>query len=154
MKNDTGKWCDFHKNPLHNTDEYRLKNSLVVEVKDIESNLDSESDQENIENIQIINTDPTAIVATTTIQLEEPLDSEEGERLFHSQMWVKGTLLHFIVDNDNQRSSYQLRSSNNWGFRKHNTRIHTTSVGFTKDKIFMSANNVAYPMASIPSRMR
>jgi hypothetical protein len=22
----------------------------------------------------------------------------EGERLFHSQMWVKGTPLHFIVD--------------------------------------------------------
>jgi hypothetical protein len=28
-------------------------------------------------------------------ELEEP---EEGECLFHSQMWVKGTPLHFIVD--------------------------------------------------------
>jgi hypothetical protein len=34
----------------------------------------------------------------TTIQLEEPEDPEEGECLFHSQMWVKGTPLHFIFD--------------------------------------------------------
>jgi hypothetical protein len=60
-----------------------------------------ESDLENIENRQIINTDPTAIVATATIQLEELVDPEEGEHLFHSQMWVKGTPLHFIVDSDN-----------------------------------------------------
>jgi hypothetical protein len=35
---------------------------------------------------------------TTTIQREEPIDPEEGECLFHSQMWVKGTPLHDIVD--------------------------------------------------------
>jgi hypothetical protein len=44
MKNDTRKWCDFHKIPWHNTDECRLKQSLVVEVKDIEPNPDLESD--------------------------------------------------------------------------------------------------------------
>jgi hypothetical protein len=70
----------------------------VVEVKDKEPNPDSESDPENIENKQIIDADPTATVATTTIQPEEPVDPEEGEHLFHSQMWVKGTPLHFIVD--------------------------------------------------------
>jgi hypothetical protein len=53
---------------------------------------------ENIDRRQIIDIDPTAIVATATIQPEEPTDPEEGERLFHSQMWVKGTPLHFIVD--------------------------------------------------------
>jgi hypothetical protein len=47
---------------------------------------------------QIIDADPTTIVATTTIQPEEPTDHKEGEHLFHSQMWVKGTPLHFIVD--------------------------------------------------------
>jgi hypothetical protein len=31
-------------------------------------------------------------------KLTEPTDPEEGEHLFHSQMWVKGTPLHFIVD--------------------------------------------------------
>jgi hypothetical protein len=46
----------------------------------------------------IIDKDPTAIVATTTIQPEEPTDHQEGEHLFHSHMWVKGTPLHFIVD--------------------------------------------------------
>ena len=25
MKKDTGKWCDFHKIPYHNTDEYCTK---------------------------------------------------------------------------------------------------------------------------------
>jgi hypothetical protein len=39
-------------------------------------------------------------VAATTIKPEEPEDLEEGEILFHSQMWVKGTPLHFIVDNE------------------------------------------------------
>jgi hypothetical protein len=49
MKNDIGKWCDFHKISWHNTDECRSKQSLVVEVKDTESNPDSESELENIE---------------------------------------------------------------------------------------------------------
>jgi hypothetical protein len=40
----------------------------------------------------------------TTIHLEEPVDPEEGECLFHSQMWVKGTPLHFIIDNDSKKN--------------------------------------------------
>jgi hypothetical protein len=46
----------------------------------------------------------TVIVATATIQPEEPTDPEERERLFHSQMWVKGTPLHFIVDSGSQKN--------------------------------------------------
>jgi hypothetical protein len=76
----------------------------VAEVKDTEPNPDSEFDRENIENRQIIDADPTSTVVTTTIQLEEPVDPEEGEHLFHSQMWVKGTPLHFIVDKDSQKN--------------------------------------------------
>jgi hypothetical protein len=76
----------------------------VVEIKDKEPNPDSEFDYENTGKTQIINADPTAIVATTTIQPEEPIDPEEGERLFHSQMWVKGTPLHFIVDSGSQKN--------------------------------------------------
>jgi hypothetical protein len=56
----------------------------VAEIKDKQPNLDSESDCENTGKRQIIDADTTAIVATTTIQLEEPIDSKEGERLFHS----------------------------------------------------------------------
>jgi hypothetical protein len=41
---------------------------------------------------------------TTTIQPEELVDPEEGEQLFHSQMWVKGTPLHFIVHSGSQKN--------------------------------------------------
>jgi hypothetical protein len=76
----------------------------VAEIKDKELNPDSESDCENTGKGQIIDADPTAIVATTAIQPEEPTYSEEGECLFHSQMWVKGTPLHFIVDSGSQKN--------------------------------------------------
>jgi hypothetical protein len=76
----------------------------VAEIKDKEPNPNSESDYENTGKGQIIDADPTAIVTTTTIQSEEPTDPEEGEHLFHSQMWVKGTLLHFIVDSGSQKN--------------------------------------------------
>jgi hypothetical protein len=80
------------------------KQSLVVEIKEKELNPDSESNSENNGKGQIIDADPTAIVATATIQPEEPTDPEEGERLFHSKMWVKGTPLHFIVDSESQKN--------------------------------------------------
>jgi hypothetical protein len=98
------KWRNFQKIPWHNTDECHSKQSMVTEVKDKESNPNSESDLETIENRQISDVDPTTTVATTTIQLEEPIDPKEGEHLFHSHMWVMGTLFHFIVDNNNQKN--------------------------------------------------
>jgi hypothetical protein len=76
----------------------------VAEVKDTETNPDLEYNPENIENRQIIDADPTATVATTTIQPEESVYLEEGEHLFHSQMWVKGIPLHFIIYNDSQKN--------------------------------------------------
>jgi hypothetical protein len=76
----------------------------VAEVKDTELNPDLESDIENVENRQLIDIDPTTTVVTTTIQPKESVDPKEGKCLFHSKMWVKGTLLHFIVDNENQRN--------------------------------------------------
>jgi hypothetical protein len=77
----------------------------VPEIKDKESNLDLESDSENTGKRQIIDADPTAIVATTTIQPEEPTDPKEGERLFHSQMWVKGTPLLLLLIAETRRTS-------------------------------------------------
>jgi hypothetical protein len=76
----------------------------VAEIKDKKSNPDSESDSENTGKEKIIDANPIAIVATTTIQPEEPTDPEEGEHLFHSQMWVKGTPMHFIVDSRSQKN--------------------------------------------------
>jgi hypothetical protein len=104
MKKDTEKWCDFHKIPWHNTDECRSKHSLVAEIKDKDPNTNLESNYENIGKRQIIDADPTAIVMTIAIQSEEPTDPEEGECLFHSQMWVKGIPLHFIVDSRSQKN--------------------------------------------------
>jgi hypothetical protein len=48
--------------------------------------------------------EPSATVATTKLQPGEPDEPEEGERLFHSQMWVKGTPLHFIIDSGSQKN--------------------------------------------------
>jgi hypothetical protein len=76
----------------------------VAEIKNKEPNLDSESDSKNNGKGHIIDADPTAIVSTATIQPEEQTDPEEGERIFHSQMWVKGTPLHFIIDSGNQKN--------------------------------------------------
>jgi hypothetical protein len=97
-KKDTRKWSDFHKISSHNTNGCRSKQSLVTKLKEIELSSESDSDLDNNKMRQIIDAKPTAIVTTTTIQLEEPEDHEEGEHLFHSQTWVKGTTLHFIVE--------------------------------------------------------
>ena len=72
----------------------------MAEIKDKEMNPNSESDFENTGKGQIIDVDPTAIFTTAKIQSEEPTDPEEGEHIFHSHMWVKGTPLHFIVDSE------------------------------------------------------
>ena len=97
-KKDTGKWCDFHKRPWHNTSNCRSKQSLVDEVKASESDADSDSETELERGRWIIDAEPSATIATTQIQSGEPNESKEGECLFHSQMWVKGTPLHFIID--------------------------------------------------------
>ena len=48
--------------------------------------------------IHIIDVEPNATVSNTKIHLSELDELEEEKHLFHSQMWVKGTLLHFIID--------------------------------------------------------
>jgi hypothetical protein len=76
----------------------------VAEVKASESDVDSDSETEPERGRQIIDVEPSAIVATTKLQPGEPDKPEEGERLFHSQMWVKGTPLHFIIDSDSRKN--------------------------------------------------
>ena len=53
-KKDIGKWCEFHNNPWHNTDECRSIQSLLAKLKDKELNLDLDPDSENNKRRQII----------------------------------------------------------------------------------------------------
>jgi hypothetical protein len=76
----------------------------VAEVKASESDADSDSKIEPERGRQIIDVEPSATIATTKLQLGEPDEPKEGEHLFHSQMWVKGTPLHFIVDSGSQKN--------------------------------------------------
>ena len=76
----------------------------MVDIKDKELNPDSDSDSENDGRRHIINIDTTTTIMTATIQLEEPKNTEEAECLFHSQTWVKGTPLHFIVESVIQKN--------------------------------------------------
>jgi hypothetical protein len=76
----------------------------VAEVKAFELDVGYESESELENGRQIIDVEPSATIFTTKIQPSEPDDPEEGKRLFHSQMCVKGTLLHFIIDSGSQNN--------------------------------------------------
>eukprot|EP00253_Pinus_taeda_P022234 PITA_22234 len=107
-KKDTGKWCEFHKSSTHDKSECRAKQSLVAELKASKSDacfdFESEFDKGNDKGKQIINAEPNATIATMKVQKEEPTNLEEEEHLFHSQMWVKGSPLQFIVDSRSQKN--------------------------------------------------
>jgi hypothetical protein len=79
MKKDTGKWCEFHKIPWHNTDECHSKKSLVAELKASESEAGSDSESDLDKGKWIIDAEPSAIVTTTKVQPSEPEEPEEGE---------------------------------------------------------------------------
>jgi hypothetical protein len=76
----------------------------VAEVKASKLDVDSDSELEPEKGRWIIDVEPSATVATTKLQPSEPDEPEEGECLLHSQMWVKGTPLHFIVDSGSQKN--------------------------------------------------
>jgi hypothetical protein len=78
---------------------------LVVEIKDKDLNPNSNFDYENNKRRHIIDEKPIAIVATTTIQPKEPKDPEEGEHLFHPEMWVKGPRCILLLIVETKRTS-------------------------------------------------
>ena len=67
---------------------------MVAKIKAYKSyaytDTESEPKNGNDRGKKIVDADPNATFATTKIQKEEPEDSKEEERLFHSHMWVKG----------------------------------------------------------------
>jgi hypothetical protein len=68
----------------------------------LDAGSDYESEQEN--GRWIIDVEPSATVATTKIEPSEPDEPEEGEHLFPSQMWVKVTMLHLIINSGIQKN--------------------------------------------------
>ena len=76
----------------------------MVEVKASKSVAGSEYDSELERERQIIDTEPSATISTTKLQPGELDKLEEGEHLFHSQMWVNGTPLHFIINSGSQKN--------------------------------------------------
>jgi hypothetical protein len=122
----------------------------VVELKEKESEPELGFDSEHNKGKHIIDVEPTTTIMTTTIQPEEPEEPEEGEHLFHSHMWVKGTPLHFIVDNGSQKN---LISAKVFKILKLHPQPYT--IGWLiRDETSMSASSVTYPTTSSPSRMR
>jgi hypothetical protein len=75
----------------------------VAELKasELEANFDSESNPKG--GKKIINVEPISTIITTKFYPSEPEEPEEGEHLFHSQIWIKGDLLHFIVNSGSQK---------------------------------------------------
>jgi len=80
----------------------------VVELNSSDSDACSDTELEldkgNDKGKHIIDVEPSATVATSKVQKIEPEDLEEGEHLFHSQKWVKGSPLQFIGDNRSQNN--------------------------------------------------
>jgi hypothetical protein len=76
----------------------------VAEVKASESNAGSDSEPEPERGRRIIDVKPSATVTITKLQPGEQDEPKERECLFHSQVWIKGTLLHFIVDSGSQKN--------------------------------------------------
>lgn len=72
----------------------------MAELKYLESYTRSNSKWNLKKGKHIIDVKLSAIVSTNKVQQNEPEYVEEGEFLFHSQMWVKGVPLPFILNSE------------------------------------------------------
>jgi len=73
-------------------------------LKASESEADSDSKSNPKGGKKIIDVESNSMVTTTKVRPSELEEIEEGELLFDSHMWVKGSSIHFIVDNDSQKN--------------------------------------------------
>jgi len=80
----------------------------VTELKDSEtdefSNYKTKLDKATYKGNYINDVKRTAIVATSKLRKAELEDPEEGEHLFRSQMWVKGSSVKFIIESRIQKN--------------------------------------------------
>jgi hypothetical protein len=79
---------------------------------------------------------------------------KRGSAFFIHRCGWRGPRYILLLIAKTRRTSSQQRSLNNWDCRQHHTCNHTTSGGFAKDEIFVSASNVNCHTTSNPSRMR
>lgn len=77
---------------------------MAVELKALKADAGFDSKSDVDKGKWIIDVEPSVTVATTKVQLNEPEEPEEGECLFHLQMWVKGALVQFIVNSGSQKN--------------------------------------------------
>ena len=112
----------------------------MAELKASESSacFDSElePDKGNDKGKQIIDAEPNATIATTKIKKEEPEYLEEEECLFHSQTWVKGSPLQFIIDSGSQKNLISVEVMSDKAYQPQHIHNHTPLGGFTKGEIF------------------
>ena len=66
---------------------------LKAPKSDAFSDPKSEPKKGNEKGKKIIDADPSATFSTTKLRRKDPEDLEEGERFFHSEMWVNGSRL-------------------------------------------------------------
>jgi hypothetical protein len=130
------------------------KKSLVAEVKSSESDAGSDFESEPERGRWIIDMEPSATVSTTKLQPGEPDEPEEGECLFHSRMWVKGTPLHFIIDSSSQKNLISVEVVKWLALRQCRTHNPTPLDGSAKEAISTSTNSVDCHTTSSPSKTR
>jgi hypothetical protein len=94
--------------PWHKNDEFRSNDSLVDDMKALESYPCSSSDSYLENGKHVIDAELNITISTTKVYPNETEESKEGECLFHSHMWVKGDPLHFIVDSGIQKKLISL----------------------------------------------
>jgi hypothetical protein len=59
-------------------------------------------------------------------------------------MWVKGSPMQFIIDSGSQKNLISVKVVKRLKFANKHTHNHTPSVAPPRDKIFTSANSVAF----------
>jgi hypothetical protein len=127
----------------------------VAEVKASESDVGSDSESEPEKGRHIIDVEPSATISTTKIHPGEPDEPEEGECLFHSQMWVKGTPLHFIIDSGSQKNLISVEVIKQLALpTMPHPQPYTIGWLHQGSDLRVSQQCVACPTTSSPSKMR